>query len=153
MNVSSIIQRAWLCRAAIKFVQPFSFGVIHSAAVPPADHTEHFTCYSLCLDEGKKRLALWERKKLENIRSNLGKCPWVIFVLFRPDTHQMCRRTNLGGGILWQAEYSGNRTNVYLTITFVRKQKNNPCRILMRYLHLSYHINMHRAKSKSDKTR
>lgn len=24
------------------------FGSLHGAAVPPADHAEYFTCYSLC---------------------------------------------------------------------------------------------------------
>lgn len=98
----------------------------------------------------EKCSALWREKK-ENIWSNLENFH-ESSLLFRPDTHQMCRRTNLK-----QEEFCGKLNmqvtehgNVYLTITFVRQQKNNPCCILMTYLHLSYHINMHRAKSKSD---
>lgn len=38
-----IIQWAWLCRAAKEFEQPLCFGLIHGAAMPPADHTGYYT--------------------------------------------------------------------------------------------------------------
>lgn len=69
-----IIQWAWLCRAAGKFLQQFSFGSMHGPAVPPADHAEYFTfcMYSWRVQQPWWKEYIWYSKKCT---------PSVFFVL------------------------------------------------------------------------